>query len=84
MYPCKLADLLRGTRQHETSSPEWLAMREAVLGQQPVCALCRQAKATDVDHIDGNAWNNARANLWGLCRPCHSRKTARLDGGFGR
>lgn len=32
--------------------------------------------ATQVDHIDGDATNNARTNLQGLCPNCHSKKTA--------
>lgn len=79
-----LAALLRGTRQYPTSSLQWRLIRQQVLGQQPVCAHCRIAPATDVDHVDGNAWNNHRLNLMGLCRRCHSRKTALFDGGFGR
>lgn len=79
-----LAALLRGTRQYPTSSPIWRLIREQVLRRQPICAHCRAAPATDVDHVDGIAWNNSPGNLVGLCRPCHSRKTALLDGGFGR
>lgn len=84
MKPVGIAALLRGTRQYPTHSLEWRAIRSEVLGRQPWCAICKSALATDVDHIDGNAWNNEARNLWGLCRSCHSRKTAHLDGGFGR
>lgn len=84
MFEKGLAALLRGTRQFPTGSLIWRLIRAEVLRRQPVCVACWRAKATDVDHIDGNAWNNAPANLQGLCHPCHSRKTARFDGGFGR
>lgn len=36
-----------------------------------------------VDHVDGDSWNNAPANLQTLCWAHHSAKTARQDGGFG-
>jgi 5-methylcytosine-specific restriction protein A len=54
-----------------------------VLASHPLCAVCDEP-ATDVDHIDGNARNNDVHNLQSLCHSCHSRKTARQDGGFGR
>lgn len=39
--------------------------------------------AKDVDHIDGDAANDVPSNRQSLCRPCHSSKTARENGGFG-
>lgn len=49
-----------------------------------------QVPATDADHIvPRDAFVDPVAahhftNLQSLCRSCHSSKTARLDGGFGR
>ncbi|MGA6536930.1 HNH endonuclease signature motif containing protein [Stenotrophomonas sp. NPDC101269] len=43
----------------------------------------RTTAASHVDHRDGDSRNNDLSNLQGLCRPCHSAKTAREDGGFG-
>lgn len=43
--------------------------------------------ATHVDHVVPLERGGARfdeGNLQPLCAPCHSRKTARQDGGFGR
>jgi 5-methylcytosine-specific restriction protein A len=39
-----------------------------------------------VDHIVPRSAGGADTpgNLQPLCRPCHSRKTARFDGGYGR
>ncbi|MDU1660498.1 MAG: HNH endonuclease signature motif containing protein [Stenotrophomonas maltophilia] len=34
--------------------------------------------------MDGDDSNNADSNLQPLCRTCHSTKTARENGGFGR
>ena len=53
----------------------WRTLRAAVLRESPLCALCRTAMATDVDHRDDDPTNNDRANLSALCKPCHSRKT---------
>ncbi|MEC9346080.1 MAG: AAA family ATPase [Pseudomonadota bacterium] len=62
-------------------SGRWQRLRRQVLTEQPICAAdgCDRL-ATDVDHIrpledDGAPYD--RANLQGLCRACHSAKTAR-------
>lgn len=60
----------RGYGQHHRK------LRTIVLNEQPLCAMCDRAWATDLDHIDGNNRNTDRANLQGLCRSCHARKTA--------
>lgn len=76
-------------RALHTGSKAWRTLRALVLAEDPLCQECRKQSpmritpATDVDHIDGDATNNARSNLQGLCRPCHSAKTAAEDGGFG-
>lgn len=77
----------RQARGLSTSTSRWKALRRLVLTEQPLCVMCEQAGrvrlAIAVDHIDGNSGNNDRSNLQALCVPCHSRKTARFDGGFG-
>lgn len=71
-----------------TNSAAWRAIRMQVLGSEPLCRTCAAKGVTrganHVDHIDGDAHNNSPENLQPLCAPCHSRKTAREDGGFGR
>ena len=48
----------------------------------------RAVAATDVDHIEPHRGDQslfwAPANHQSLCHACHSSKTAREDGGFGR
>ena len=60
----------------------WRRLRLLVLSEQPVCADCQRAPATEVDHIlsKRKGGTDARANLVGLCCSCHSRKTCRDDG----
>jgi 5-methylcytosine-specific restriction endonuclease McrA len=69
------------------ASNEWRELRRAVLRANPVCAVpgCG-GRATHVDHIRSRRAGGAAldpSNLQALCHSCHSRKTARRDGGFG-
>lgn len=75
---------------------EWRKISKQFLDAHPLCAgfdsVCEErgriTPATDVDHIvphRGNLrifWD--QSNWQALCHTCHSRKTAREDGGFGR
>lgn len=66
----------------------WRRIRRVVLAEEPLCRPCgeqgRIQPAEHVDHDDGNVENMDRANLVPMCHSCHSRKTVRRDGGFGR
>lgn len=74
----------RYTRQRSrglhTDSKRWRAIRAQVLAEQPLCPICeRQGRvepAVEVDHRDNDSHNNARENLWGLCKPHHTAKTS--------
>lgn len=59
----------------------WRRLRASVLSEQPLCPRCQEAgylvSAKEVDHIDGDATNNERGNLEGLCKLHHSQKTGR-------
>lgn len=70
-----------------TNSAAWRRLRASVLAAEPLCRECgkkgRVTAASCVDHVDGDAMNNDPSNLQPLCSPCHSRKTAQQDGGFG-
>lgn len=87
-----LRDRRRGTRTQRGYSNQWLAASKAFLTEHPMCAEClkngRFTPATEVDHIIPHKgdmvlfWN--RKNWQALCHKCHSTKTVREDGGFGR
>ena len=71
-------------RCYATNHPTWRRLRAWVLAREPLCRECRRkgrvTQGTEVDHIDGDSFNNARENLQGLCKPCHTRKTNQHDG----
>lgn len=65
---------------------DWRKLRLVVLDEEPVCRSCGREASEHVDHIVALAkgGTNDRSNLQGLCQRCHSVKTARVDGAFGR
>jgi 5-methylcytosine-specific restriction protein A len=69
-------------------TPEWQAIRARVLREQPICAACRMAKSSRVDHVKAHKGDRTlfldRKNLQGLCESCHNSKSASRDGGWGR
>lgn len=74
-------------RTWSTARAAWRRLRAQVLCETPLCVACKRqgrfVMATVVDHIDGDATHDDRANLQPLCASCHSAKTARENGGFG-
>ncbi len=59
-------------------SRRWRILRRHVLVNNPICQMCDNALATDVDHIvpieqGGDPW--ALSNLQALCARDHGRKT---------
>ncbi len=60
----------------------WRSIRAAYIAAHPLCEICG-APAQHVDHRDGDTSHGEPSNLAALCRSCHSRKTARENGGFG-
>lgn len=64
---------------------QWRKIRAEHLAEHPYCISCG-APATEVDHIlpISEGGTHDYANLQAMCKSCHSRKTAKRDGGFGR
>lgn len=85
-------DTFRGTAAQRGYNSRWRKARLTYLGSNPLCAHCeaqgRIVPATEVDHITPHRGDQAlfwdTDNWQPLCKPCHSAKTAREDGGFGR
>lgn len=63
-------------------------LRRRYLYRHPFCTnptgsmTCAKI-ANELDHIDGNAENNAPGNLQALCKSCHSKKSLREQGSGG-
>jgi 5-methylcytosine-specific restriction protein A len=86
-------DSQRGSSNARGYNVRWQKARVTYLRSHPLCAECerqgRTTPATLVDHIiphkgDTNLFWDVDGNWQPLCKPCHDRKTAREDGGFGR
>lgn len=70
---------------------QWRMAAKQFLREHPLCCVCEAAgrvtAASEVDHRRPH--HGARDLFWDgtnwqpLCKPCHSRKTATEDGGFG-
>jgi 5-methylcytosine-specific restriction protein A len=78
-------DITRGTSSQRGYDADWRRMRLVVLREEPVCRICRRALSGEADHIIPIAAGGGRLdrkNLQGLCKPCHSRKTATEDSKF--
>jgi len=71
---------------------KWRQESKQYLASHPWCVSClaagRRTPAVEVDHIKSHKGDKKlfwdRKNWQGLCHSCHSAKTAREDGGFGR
>ncbi|WP_354139730.1 HNH endonuclease signature motif containing protein [Bradyrhizobium sp. LB11.1] len=80
-------DRLRPTAPQRGYDSDWKSLRAKHLAAHPYCVDCGDA-ATDVDHVVSIRRAPHRrldvTNLASRCHSCHSRKTAREDGSFGR
>lgn len=64
------------------SSAAWIALRDLVRSEEPLCRVCKQMgfiRATEqIDHVIDRKkrpdLSLVRANLQGLCRICHNAK----------
>jgi 5-methylcytosine-specific restriction protein A len=84
----KRYDEARGTAAERGYDTEWQQLRAAHLRKHPWCADGCGKRATDVDHrVSVRVAPHRRldpTNLVSYAHGCHSRKTVREDGGFGR
>lgn len=70
------------------ASARWRKASKIYLANNPICCLCKADTAKQVDHIE-QVYSDSDAKFWdvnnwqGLCVSCHSKKTARENGGFG-
>ena len=86
------ADKVRGTAAQRGYGYRWQKLRAAYLASHQTCAECRRQGrltiAVIVDHITPHKGDMALfwdpTNWQPLCKPCHDRKTATEDGGWGR
>lgn len=86
-------DRARGTAAQRGYNSRWRKIRRMVLARQPVCQdpfgihkkFGEVVASNEVDHIIplSKGGTNRFDNLQGLCKSCHSTKTAREDGAFG-
>ena len=77
------------TKTRHYTKRRWQHLRDAYLATHPTCECEDQCGgvATVVDHKTPHhgddalmyAWDNLKA----MTKPCHDRKTAAIDGGFG-
>ena len=76
---------------HHLYGRAWRKARLEHLAEHPLCVDCsaegRTVEATIVDHEQPHDGDEAkfwdRDNWRSRCKPCHDRKTASRDGGFG-
>lgn len=79
------ADRNRPSARARGYDKDWEKQRKAFLAVHRFCGC--GARAVVVDHVqphkgDAKLFGDQR-NWQPMCKPCHSRKTAREDGGFG-
>ena len=72
----------RGTKQQRGYGGEWERISLMKRAECPVCEMCNDAMAVDVDHIEPfNGRNDPLRtdwqNLQAVCRACHRAKTGR-------
>jgi len=65
---------------------QWRVLRARILERDPICKKCGEEPSNTVDHLTTKARGGTddESNLRGMCRRCHSRKTAVVDDRWGR
>jgi 5-methylcytosine-specific restriction protein A len=74
----RLSYQLKGSRRERGYPADWEKRRLRILRRDPVCLGCAEALSSEVDHLLplDRGGSNDDSNLQGLCKGCHSRKTA--------
>jgi len=68
-----------GTGQRGSQNQPRAKRRQVLSEQRWRCAVCKTDKGPlFLHHVDGNARNNVRKNLVGLCADCHDQAHAAL------
>jgi 5-methylcytosine-specific restriction enzyme A len=82
----------RGNFRERGYSSKWDRFRLQFLKANPLCVMCKKdgriAPARVCDHVvphrgDPKKFWNPDGGFQALCISCHSKKTAKEDGGFG-
>ncbi len=73
-------DAARGTNKQRGYDEQWNRVSRLKRSQCPVCEVCHDAAADDVDHIQPfNGINDPLRLMWSnlqsICRKCHNQKT---------
>lgn len=84
-------DAKRGTANDRGYTSAWRRARARFLRENPLCTMCLVQTpahaATEVDHRIPHCGDRKlfwdETNWQGGCKPAHSAKTARENGGFG-
>jgi 5-methylcytosine-specific restriction protein A len=76
-YQGQASYLEKGTKAERGYPANWEKLRRLVLERDPICKACELDCANECDHLMPleRGGTNELANLQGLCKPCHSRKT---------
>ena len=88
----RIADSKRGSADSRGYNSIWRRVRKGFIEKHPFCVHCEEKgvinPADVVDHIVPHKGNKEvfwdRDNWQSLCYSCHSIKTVKEDGGFGR
>jgi 5-methylcytosine-specific restriction endonuclease McrA len=84
----KEREQFRGSKQSRGYGGEWERISRMKRQQTPVCEVCNDAPADDVDHIAPfNGVDDPKRTEWqnlqSICRACHNGKTHRRNGKMG-
>lgn len=65
-------------KSHTKRTGRWKTLRLIILARDPICKICNNAGAVEVDHIKPLhlGGDDSHTNLQGLCKECHKKKSA--------